>query len=203
MVITGHQTLFEPAFAVYGVQRAIARYTGRPYGEMARATHLMAARALSTVDVLGRWPLTSIGRQLTNLYYTFPDSANYRGEDSIPAAFQRDSNARMLARFAENTSQSGTLGVLAASGTTEKKNAEGVFVIPRIKGDEERGTMGVLLKGWDVLPVGGIYKHGLVAEPGEIIPAEEVSPDIIHAAMEDVVADSRGRHGVPTVYAEA
>lgn len=203
MVITGHQTMFEPAFAVYGLQRAIARHTGRSYADMARATHLIAARSLATVDVLGRWPLTSIGRQLTNLYYTFPASENYRGDGSIPLEFQRANNARMLDQFAANTAQPGTIGILSASGTTEKKNDEGVYVIPRIRGDESRGTMGVLLQGWDILPVGGIYKHGLAAELGEIIPAEEVTPDAIHAAMEEVIAPSRGRHGVPTVYAEA
>lgn len=203
MVITGHQTLFEPAFAALGLQRAIARRTGHSYADVAQMTHIMAARALATVDVLGRWPLTSVGRQLTNIYYTFPSSQNYRGDDSMPLEFQRANNARMLAEFAENTDMTGVLGVLSGSATNEKKNEAGIYEIPRIKGDETHGTMGVLMQGWDVLPVGGIYKHDLIVEPGRIIPAEDVTPDIIHAAMADVVVASRNRHGVQAVYAEA
>lgn len=204
MVITGHQTLFEPAFAALGAQRAVARHTGRTYADVARITHLMAARALATVDVLGRWPLTSLGRQMTNIYYTFPSSENYRGDDSIPHEFQKANNARMLAEFSDRTDTTGILGVLSASGTTEKFDKElGKYVIPRIKGDETHGTMGVLLQDWDILPVGGVYKKDLIVEPGKIIPAEDVTIDVVHAMMKDVIVPSRNRHGVPAIYAEA
>lgn len=202
-IFTGHQTLFEPAFAALGLQRALAGHTGRPYGDLAKATHLMAARALAVTDVLGRWPLTRVGQHLTNVYYTFPSSDNYR-DGSIPADFQKANNARMLTLFAEQTDQPDTIAAMAASATTDKFDKDlGKYVIQRVKGDETRGTMGVLLQGWDVLPVGGIYKHGLQVVPGEIIPAEEVTVDRIHAAMEDVVVASRNQLGVPAVYAQA
>lgn len=204
MVISGHQTMFEPAYAVYGLQRALARHTGNSYADMAERTHLIAARALATVDIFGRISLTSVAQQLTNLYYSFPDSVNYRGDDSIPLQFQRASNAAMLEQYGANTGEPGTIGIMAASGTTEKKDQRnGMYVIPRIKGDKDHGTMGVLLQGWDLLFVGGIFKHGLQAEPAQLIPADEVSPDVIHDSMDNVIAASRNAHGVPTVYGEA
>jgi len=204
MIVSGHQILFEPAWAAFGLQRAIASRTGRPYQEQVRATHLIAARALATADVLNKWTLTRVAQHLANIYYSFPSSDNYRGDSSIPLEFQRANNARMLDVFAERTDAPGNIGVVAGSGTTEKFDKQrGKFVIPGIKGDENRGTMGVLMQGWDVLPVGGVYRKNLIVEPGRIIPAEDVTPEVIHAAMESVVAASRNRHGVPAVYAKA
>lgn len=201
MVLTGHQTMFEIPLDAYGVQRAVAAYTGNFYEDMVGRTHLIAARALSTADIFGRIPLTRVAQMLTNLYYSFPATDNYRADGSIPLDFQRAKNAVMLDQFAANTAHTGTLGVMAASGTTEKKDkTTGMHVIPRVAGDRDHGTMSVLLDGWDLLPVGGIFKHGLQAEPGEIIPAAEVSPAVIHEVMESVIAASRTAHGVPTYY---
>ncbi|MGH7193218.1 MAG: hypothetical protein ACREJM_06740, partial [Candidatus Saccharimonadales bacterium] len=204
MVLTGHQTMFEIPLDAYGVQKAVAAYTGEFYADMAERTHLIAARALATADIFGRIPLTRVAQMLTNLYYSFPATENYRGDDSIPLEFQKEKNAIMLDQFAANTAVTGTLGVMAASGTTENKDKKtGVYMIPRIGGDETHGTMGVLLDGWDLLPVGGIFEHGLQAEPGEIIPAAEVSQAVIHEVMESVIAASRTAHGRPTFYGQA
>lgn len=202
MFMTGHQTMFEPGFVTLAVERAVSRQTGLPYAEIVKRTHLMATRALATVDIVSpRWSLTGVARQLMNVYYSFPATQNYRGSSGIPLDFQRHNNASMLAEFTANTAKPGTIGVLAVSGTTEKFDKDrGAFVVPRIQGDEYHGTMSVLLQDWDIVPVGGSFKRDLVAEPGQLIPAAEVTPDVLHAAMEDVIVASRNRHGIKTVY---
>jgi hypothetical protein len=204
MVITGHQNVLEPGLAMLGLQRAVVEQTGRNYAEVANETHLTAAKALLVVDILGRWPLASLARQMTNVHGTFPTTKKYRETGSIPLAFQRDSNKRMLARLAELTDARGKIGVTAVPATTEHWNKKiGRNVIPKIRGDAQRGTMGLLMQGWDILPVGGIFKHGFSIEPSEIIPAKDVTPDILHGVMESVIVASRERHGLPSVYAAA
>lgn len=204
MVITGHQNVIEPGLAMLGLQRAVVEQTGKTYAEVANDTHLTAAMALLVVDILGRWSLAGLARQLTNVHGTFPATEKYRAAGTIPLDFQRDSNKRMLSTLAKLTNGRGKIGVMAVPATNETWNKEiGRNVIPRITGDDQKGTMGLLLQGWDILPVGGIFKHGFSIEPSEIIPARDVTPDIIHGVMESVIVASRERHGLPSVYAAA
>lgn len=204
MMITGHQNVIEPGLAMIGLQRTIADQTGKNYAEVAKETHLTAAMAFLVVDILGRWALASLIRQMTNTHGTFPATKKYRETGSIPLDFQRESNKRMLSGLAKLTDARGKIGVMAAPATNEKWDKKiGRNVIPRITGDAQKGTMGLLMQGWDILPVGGIFKHGFSIEPSEIIPAEDVTPDIVHGIMESVIVASRERHGLPSVYATA
>lgn len=206
MAITGHQNVIEPGLIMLGIQRTIMGQTGKSYAEVVESTHLTAAMALLVPDIFGRWSLAGLARQLTNLHGTYPATKKYREDpNGISHAFQHDSNRRMLANYAEITDGAqGVLGVMAAPATNEKWNKElGKNVIPRITGTAEKGSMGLLMQGWDILPVGGIYKHGYSVEPSEIIPAKDVTPDLIHGIMESVIVASRERHGLPSVYAEA
>jgi hypothetical protein len=199
MVITGHQIIFEPAFALLGLQKAVSRHTGESYAEVARETSVFVARAMAPVDILRKWPLTSLGRQLADVYYTLPRTDSYV---DVPEEFLRRLNMRTLIEFARRNAGSGRLVAMSASATEEKRNERGEYVVNRITGDERSGTMGLLMKGWDILPVGGNYKHDLVVEPGKIIPAKDATPEIMHAAMKDVIVASRLRHGIQAVYPE-
>lgn len=193
-IITGHQTMFEPGFIMYGLQRAIQAKTGENYADIAKDTHLIAARALTTVDLFGKWPLISLARQITNIYCTFPRTDNY---GDLPESFKKSHNRRMLAKFLSQTREVGSLAVLSASATTERKNDYGENVVPRVK----EGTMKLLQRGADVWPIGGRFKNGnIVIEPGKIIPADKVTHGIIHDEMERVVVGSRNKYGVPSVY---
>lgn len=206
MAITGHQNVIEPGLVMLGIQRTIMRQTGKSYSEVAQDTHLTAAMALLVVDILGRWSLTGLARQLTNVHGTYPATKKYRQDpDGISRSFQHDSNQRMLTKYAQLTDGAqGVLGITAVPATNEHwDKAIGKNVVPRVTGDAERGTMGLLMRGWDILPVGGMYKHGYTIEPGEIIPAKDVTPDLLHGIMESVIVASRNRHGLPSVYAEA
>lgn len=197
MVLTGHQTIFEPAFALLGIQKAISKHTGESYADIARDTSVFVARAMAPVDIVLarlRWPLTSLGRQLADVYYTLPRTKNYA---DLPEDFLKQLNTRTLIEFAKRGRQ---LAAMSASATEEKKNEHGEYVINRITGDEKKGTMGVLLRRWHIIVVGGDYKRDLSVEPGKLIPAGEATPDLLHDEMQNVVVGSRLRHGIPAVY---
>ena len=196
-VITGHQTMFEPCFALFGLQVALDKQGYSDYPDIAKDTHLVAARALATVDIAGRWPLTSLARQIANIYYTFPKTDSYK---DIPENIGNSHNRRMLAQLVSKTRPDGSIMVISSSATTEKKNSADYNVVPRVTD----GTLKLLQKNWDVWPIGGSFKSGsLEIRPGSIIPASDVSEDVIHSAMQDVVVASRNDLGIPSIYAQA
>ncbi len=190
-VMTGHQTMFEPGFAFYGLQRALEK-TGENYGDLARNSHLIVARALSTVELFGKYPLTSLANQITNIHFTFPQTANYK---DIPKDFRSFHNRRTIASFLKETRKIGSIGIVAASATTEKK-VDGILELQPITS----GTARLFSKDWDILPVGGTFKpDNFDLVPGEIIPASDVNSDRLDEAM-DWIAYTRRKNGVPAVY---
>lgn len=206
MVLTGHQNVIEPGLVMLGIQRTIMEQTGKSYSEIAQDTHLMAAMAILVVDILGRWSLAGLARQLTNVHGTYPATPKYRNDpDGISRSFQHDSNQRMLTKYAEVTDGArGVVGVAAVPATNEYwDKAIGRNVVPRVTGDAERGTIGLLMQDWDILTVGGTYRHGYSVEPDKIIPAKDVTPELIHGLVESVIVASRNRNGLPSVYAAA
>lgn len=191
-VITGHQNLFEPAFAMYGLQRALGK-SGTDYKEAAKNTHIIATRALATVDILGKWPLTSLASQIANVYYTFPATENYA---DIPLDFRKAHNRNTVFEFFFNTKKVGSIGVMSTAATTERRNAQGAYVLKRVTS----GTMSLLQKDWDIWPIGGNFNlNKFKMIPGQIIPSSEVSPDRIHQAM-SWIAETRNENGVKAIY---
>jgi len=203
MIVTAHQTRFEPAVGAFLVQAALAE-TPEEHDALRHRTSIMISRYLESFEVnIGMLSggedkyenLVKIACEIGAIVLTFPDSVNMRKLSGIDPAFQRNRNAGPIQKIKELPP--GSICVNAATGTMEQLQ-NGVYPMSEVK----KGTRRVCKDGWDVVFLANALD---IDEPfsvaSKLIPAGEVTDEVMHGGM-TWIAQTLSERGVPATYAK-
>lgn len=203
MVVTAHQTRFEPAVGAFLVQAALAE-TPQEHDDLRNRTSIIISQYLRAFNVnIGMLMggedkyenLVKIASEIGSIVLSFPNSFNMRKLSGIDQDFQRSSNTEPLQKIGKMPP--GSICANAANGTMEKLQ-NGVYPIS----DVQKGTRRIIKDGWDVIFLASALDIDKpFSTASRLIPAGEVTDEVIHGGM-TWIAQTLSDHDVPATYAK-
>lgn len=201
MLLTAHETRFEPAVVTFLAQAAMAESPAQQ-NAMRSASSIIISRYLACFNInVGKMAggenkyinMVSLARELGVTALSFPNTKNMDELSGLDKGFRYGYNSRMREQLTEHDKVQ--LCVIAANGTMEQK-VGGVYPISEVKS----GTQKLIQDGWDVMTIASAHSAD---EPfsvaSRLIPAREVTDEVVHNQMH-WIADTLTERGTPATY---